>query len=465
MASQQGVSFFLARLTAQVARQRTRTYPANHNGPQLWLAIVQGLIDTAQGYLETARDAATLPPDAFTLAQDANNLGDNAYRLLEQLEGAGADQIPHPVVSPFQRWVSGLGVNESIFFRSDHVANYELATFSGLLNSLQGLNSPSQSLQDAIANINWPFRRVTVPSQAMGMLPHFAIVAHELGHAIQDRKQLDFTPHATDISAAAQRTEARLQAEGLQFDTSRQIEWRDALNSWINEIWSDAVGVYLAGPAMLFALGALFEITGGGVGLSSTHPPHITRLKLLAECLAAKEGGESHSEVFESLAGRPITDRMNCPHVGDLPDSDALYIELRGRVGPEAAAIAVELAPLIEIIAPDIYAEAKRLLIQSNPEMVYYSQNLRDDLSHHLDAICALIPPIEHRGPDGTQASTLAGVLNVGWAALLCKLDEFPATSCPHGYDETAAKMEKLQELLLKAVELSEARQQWEEVQ
>jgi hypothetical protein len=429
------------------------------------LDVVQGLIDTAQGYLSTARNAATASHDAFTLTQDANNLGDNAYRLLEQLEGAGADQIPHPVVSPFQRWVSGLGVNESIFFRSDHVANYELATFAGLLNSLRGLNSPSQTLVDAIAAINWPFRRVTVPSQAMGMLPHFAIVAHELGHAIQDRKTLDFTPHAAAINDASQRTSERLQKEGIIFDTSRQVEWRDALNSWINEIWADAVGVYLAGPAMLFALGALFEITGGGVGLSNTHPPHITRLKLLTKCLKVPEGGESHSDVFEDRAGRPITDRMNCPHVEDLAAPDVLYSQLRVRADPHVAAIAVELVPLIDVLADDIYAEAKRLLSASNPEMIYHPQNLREDLTHHLDAICALIPPIEHRGPAGAEASTLAGVLNVGWAALLCKLDQFPVTGRPAGYDETAAKMEKLQELLLKAVELSEARRRWEEAQ
>ncbi|MCA9131111.1 MAG: hypothetical protein KDB22_28700 [Planctomycetales bacterium] len=432
--------------------------------------IVQGLIDTAQGYLATARQPTTSDSDAFELTRDASGLGDNAYRLLEELEGAGADEIPHPVVRPFQRWVTGLGVNDSIFFRSDHVANYELATFNGLLNSLNSLNSPSQSLVDAIAAINWPFRRVTVPSQAMGMLPHFAIVAHELGHAIQDRNNLDFNSHSAAIVDCAQRTEARLQAEGLDFDTNRQLHWRDALHSWIHEIWSDAVGGYLAGPSMLFALGALFEITGGGVGLSATHPPHILRLQLLVDSLEAEIDGDTHSAVFEAITGTPITARMNCPHVAELPDQDTLYSDLRNQLGAGEnaileAAIAVELVPLIQTIAGDIRAEARAILEASNPEMIYQPAHLKDDLNHHLEAICALIPPIEHRGPDGAEPSTLAGVLNVGWAALLCKLQEFPDTSRPAGYDETAAKMEKLQELLLKAVELSEARRQWEEVQ
>jgi hypothetical protein len=57
----------------------------------------------------------------------------------------------------------------------------------------------------------------------------------------------------------------------------------------------------------------------------------------------------------------------------------------------------------------------------------------------------------------------LAGILNVGWAALLAKLGDFPEVTVPPGADADALKMEKLHELLLKAVELSDARLTWEE--
>jgi hypothetical protein len=57
----------------------------------------------------------------------------------------------------------------------------------------------------------------------------------------------------------------------------------------------------------------------------------------------------------------------------------------------------------------------------------------------------------------------LAGILNVGWAALLAKLGDLPDAAVPPGADPIAQKMEKLHELLLKAVELSDARLTWEE--
>lgn len=363
-------------------------------------------------------------------------------------------------MGPFQRWVSGLGVNDSIFFRSDHVANYELATFP-LLNSLSNLNSPSQTLLDAMAAIQWPFRRVTVPSQAMGMLPHFAIVGHELGHAIQDRMQIDLKAHAAAFQDSAQRTADRLHADGLAFDQQVQLRRQDALRSWVNEIWSDAVGICLAGPALLFALGALFELTGGGWGVGVSHPPHIVRLRLALQRLQI--GGPSHADAFAAATGTVLTEKINSPHVADLPAADLLYQVLKQNTKTADAAIAVELIPVIEVIAADIYQEAERV-VGLNPAMTYEPQQLQDDLSEHLDALCSLIPPIEYRQGGAVRAVTLAGVLNVGWAALLCKLEQFPATASREGYDETAAKMEKLQELLLKAVELSEARRKWDEV-
>jgi len=449
----------LARLSAQVSQQRARTYPANHKGPHLWLDLVQGLIDTAQGYLHQANAPGISDAEAFSLGKDANLLGNNAYRFLQELEGAGADQIPHPVVGPFQRWVSGLGVNDSIFFRSDHVANYELATFP-LLNSLSNLNSPSQSLLDAMAAITWPFRRVTVPSRAMGMLPHFAIVGHELGHAIQDRMQIDLKAYAGAFQDSAQKTAARLQADGIAFDQQIQLRRQDALRSWVNEIWSDAVGICLAGPALLFALGALFELTGGGWGLGVSHPPHIVRLRLALKRLQI--GAPSHAEVYAAATGSALSEKINSPHVAELPTADVLYQSLKQNMTKPDAAIAVELIPVIEAIAADIYSEAERI-VGLNPEMTYRPPQMKEDLSEHLDALCNLIPPIEYRHAGGVRAVSLAGVLNVGWAALLSKLNEFPATAARDGYDETAAKMEKLQELLLKAVELSEARRKWDD--
>ena len=56
---------------------------------------------------------------------------------------------------------------------------------------------------------------------------------------------------------------------------------------------------------------------------------------------------------------------------------------------------------------------------------------------------------------------SLASTLNVGWAALLTKLSDMPEVSSSR--TNLSLKMERLHELLLKGVELAEARQVWKE--
>lgn len=311
-----------------------------------------------------------------------------------------------------------------------------------------------------MATVDWPFRRVTVPSQAMGMLPHFAIVGHELGHAIQSQNQIDLRSYSTVLQNSLKDAEDRLSKEDIPFDQRMHLRWQDALSSWINEIWSDAVGHNLVGPAFFFALGAFFELSGGGWGIGLSHPPSGLRRKLAWNRLI--NGSPSHAEVFKAATGSPILESMNSPHLTTLPNADDIYGDLKLKVGAADAAISVALLPAIEALSDSIYAEAERVLQNSNPGMIYSVERLQVDLENYLEPLCGLVPPIEHRNSGVPQASTLAGVLNVGWAALLCKLNEFSATPAD-GDSQIAMKMEKLQELLLKGLELSEARQLWEE--
>ncbi len=412
-----------------------------------------------------AADPALPLDQAKALVAEANLLGNQSYELLQRLEGSEADHIPHQVIGPFKRWVAGLGINNTIFFRADHVPNYELATYGDIEWLAAHLNDPSPSLTKAVGEVTWPFLRLTVPSQALGMLPHFAIVGHELGHAIQGSITPDLSPFTSAGQESVQRTADRLTQAGLTFGVQEQIDRQTILGRWLNEIISDAVGYYLAGPAFFFALSGFFELAGAGHGIGLWHPPSFVRRRLILERL--QSGTPSHASVFEAATELPIVEDMNSPHLIGLPNPDDLFHALRGNIQmpmpPSIAAICVELIPLIEVIAGSFYDEAKQVLQSSFPDMLYTPSRLEADLRNHLRPLCHLIPPIEHREADIPKAATLAGILNVGWAVLLAKLDALPAESVPPGVDPTAHKMEKLHELLLKAVELSDARLTWEE--
>jgi len=311
----------------------------------------------------------------------------------------------------------------------------------------------------AAAAVTWPFLRVTVPSQAMGMLPHFAIVGHELGHAIQSDIKVDLSN--VNSSTVITGLSARLKTEGIAFSRAHQMETQQILASWINELKSDAIGCLLAGPAFLFALGAFFELSGGGYGIGPSHPPSEMRRRLVLERLAL--GAPNHVEVFKEQTGTELSADLNSPHLKALPADDSLYAELKLRHGPQTAAICVALLPYAEAVAPLVFAEAEKVVRAFQPDMVYDAVRLREDLAEHLEPLRHLVPPIEIRKAGSVQATSLAGILNVGWAGLLTQLDRIPTPAGVTPGSELPVKMEKLHELLLKALELSEARLVWEE--
>lgn len=449
-------SFFLARLRSEIGRLRAIDYPGQHPGPHKWLNLVDGFVDTAENYILKSYGAGIHPDIASVFISDAEVLGNQAYELLEHMAGSDADHIPHQVVAPFQRWVNALGITNTIFFRAEHEANYELWSIE---YDIDNINGATDSLRRAGKSIKWPLLRVTVPDQALGMLPHFAVVAHELGHAIEDRIQVEFGKYDVQWQEFINRLVARIGS----VSADDILDSKEILSDWITEVKSDALGFHISGPAFFFALAGFLEISGHGYGVSETHPPSETRLRLLTEHLAA--GDMSFSDVYRDELGIILEFDMLSPNVLRLPADDILFAELSTAIGAKHAAICVSLIPFVNHIASDIYKSVRRYLrVSRRGQMIYSPAQLELDLQRHLDALCALIPPIEFESNGTRQATSLASILNVGWATLLAKLDNIPPALDGRG-DRAASRMERLNELLLKAVELSEARRLWDDHQ
>ncbi len=450
-------AFFLARLAYETTRLKSVQFPGHSIGPKKWLNLVSGLIDTAAAYLTVAKESSTPRVQAAKLIREAERLGGLAYKALGQVAGSDATQIPHEVVAPLQRWVDALKIKKTIFFRAEHLPNYELAWFD-LRKWRSDLNNPSATLINAIDRIEWPLLRVTVPGQALGMLPHYAVVGHELGHAIQDRIKLDLSAFSPILQAAVDRIAARIGVTTL--GPQVQLCLAEIIGKWINELKADAVGHQLVGPAFYFALCGYLELAGRTYGISPTHPPSDLRRKLLVRRLSA--GSPSFIEVFQTKAGLAITETVNSAHVPLCPPADQLFVELGRLYAPLVAAICVELVPYLEAIADTVFDKTAAYVRKLSAHLVYQPSQLAFDLDNHLDLICALVPPIEYRDSTGLHAASLASILNVGWAALLTRIDEMEKPR-DFIFDPATGKMEQLHELLLRGVELSEARRVWEE--
>ncbi len=323
------------------------------------------------------------------------------------------------------------------------------------------LAGASHSLVDATNSIVWPALRVSVPGHAMGLLPHFAVVGHELGHAIQDRINPDLMPFNQQIMEAVNRAKDRLELEAIPFGHEQSLRVVAILGAWVNELKADAVAHHLVGPGFFFALCGFLELAGQGYGIAPTHPPTDMRRRLLFELL--NQGSPSFASVFSDKTQLVLTEEMNSPNVSRCFGADLMYAELKQSLGSVDAAVCIELVPAVEAFAPKIFQAALSELQTNSADLIYTPDQFATDLDLHLESLCHLVPPIEYRDGGKATACGLSTILNVGWAALLTRVDRFPAPKGIGPTEQVAARMECLHELLLKAAELSEARQLWEE--
>ena len=292
------------------------------------------------------------------------------------------------------------------------------------------------------------------------MLPHFAVVAHELGHAIQDHIKPDVRAFQQPFLDCINRVRTRLAKLGHVYGLQENILLRETLQNWINEFKADAVGHMLVGPAFFFALFGFLELAGRSYGLGKTHPPSDLRRKQLIREL--NSGAQSFQSVMQGCGLTPlVTDYA--PNVPNCPAKDLLFNEIRKSHGEAQAAVCVELIELFDVMAPAIFSAARDYLTNLSAQLVYTPSQLATDVQLHLKPLRGLIPPIEFQEAGNWKPTSLATVLNVGWIALLDLREDEAGSTVAVPPSETASKMEKLHELLLKAIELSEARRLWEE--
>lgn len=458
--AQLSVAFCLERLRIQAEELANRQYAGDHTGPRSWLNLARGIIDTAEGYLlqcESARSSSK----GNRLARDAARLCNITYASLDYLRGAGTDELPYPLVPPFQRWLHALGLDNTAIFRAEAVANYELVKISA--SNFKRIRDPSRSLQDAIGQITWPLLRITVPSKAFAIIPHFAIVAHEIGHALVERVPWDIAAFArAEEKNLFNRVALRLGQSTLDRSTSEILF--ASFGSWFQELASDAIAHYLTGPAIFFSFADFAQLLGGGYGSSVTHPPHDLRRRILYRQLK-KGGGRGFAAVFRKYGGVALSEDFNSPLLAKTPSADEVFKDalsgaLRRVYDRQTAAVVAELHSSIGALTQYIYPQAEQYLRSSAPKLIYTPANFAADLKHHLAPMLAAIPPVERRVGRSKQGPTdFASILNVGWVTLLTKLGKLRVAT---ENDTERDRLESLHGLLLKAVELSEIRREWE---
>ena len=272
------VKHTIERVRDQADDYLNKNYPGDHPGPKKWLGLVCGLLDTADKNLEEAQDQGKTFDQVRALTQNAAGACALAYRCMLVFRGATIDELPYPVVTPLQRWLDDLCVTNDTFFRAELISYYELRKFTPAV--FDGVHDKSQTFIDAIAEIEWPVFRITVPSKAFGILPHFAIVAHEIGHAVFEKMSWDLPSLQPNQPPFVRAVLSRLGNPVDKEDVVRE-KIVAIFMSWFEELVADCVAFYLTGPAAFFSLGEFLGLLGGGLGISAIHPGNHLRRKIL----------------------------------------------------------------------------------------------------------------------------------------------------------------------------------------
>jgi hypothetical protein len=230
--------------------------------------------------------------------------------------------------------------------------------------------------------------------------------------------------------------------------------------SWLEEFSADAFAFYLTGPAFFFALPEFCQFLAAGYGMSDTHPANDLRRSVLFKKL--DENG--FTTVFKQYSGgRDLTEDFNSPLILRTPTPDDIFNELISASQPsEKSAVIAELHASIPSIVPIVYDHVLKFLQANAPDAIYSAKRYGDDLKEHLAPMLAAVPPIEagsdleHKTP-----TEFASILNVGWIVLLTQLSELRVKLAgPEHFGSN--RLDKLQGLLAKAVELSEAKRLWQ---
>lgn len=468
--AERAAQFYLRRLKSQLDDLKVRTYPGGENGVPKLLCLIAGLLETAEERIKSAQSGSD-QSEVRRLVRDALELARLAYNDMELMRGADISELEHSVVRPMQRWFNTIEPKRTVFFRAENVVNYEIRPIDQ--RQYQGIRDPSGNLADAIAQIDWPLTRVTVPGRALGILPHFSVVAHEFGHAIYEDFRQKISAVFSDRLDLLKPV-YRSYSDALQTRIGRDLadpEIRSLtgtiVENWTQEIACDVIAFCLTGPASFFALSDILQFASANFLFNTTHPPKILRRRFLFDLMCQDDA--SFSNVMIKFTDGTINEDFNSVLMPGLPDADMLFGEFNKRglklelsaVLSELPSIILQLGPLIcEAVVHEFCEDARKT------PLLYTVSRFKEDLKTHLSALLSAIPPIETGAKLFDRSPTeFATILNVGWMALLCKIGDFEIdTSDVPDHLTNGAKAEALHNLLLKAVELSEIRRQWENV-
>jgi hypothetical protein len=412
--------FYLERMRLQIERAKRLSFPGVSDVPARWLAYVDRKLATVELKLDSLRD---LPADGRADLQ-AEGLLTRILACeedLDVLDRADTGQVADFVVTPLMRWFRTADGSSEYLFTSDTL--FEVSQLFEDEN--QAAEDVHPKFRDVVQRLGKLVYRVRMPGGALGTALHIPLVAHEIGHVLMFAHQEEFE---NEIDALF---------EGLD------EQWKDTFYNWIVEIVADTICGFVAGPAGFFAL---HEKLRGNKVPDERYPQNYVRTSSLGSYIHATYGTVFAEMRLNESDWKAWAIRSESDLLAEVEEHEE-YVELSRRL--------VRALPQIRDIASGFARKHAK-------DLEYPPSQYIGDLQMHLESFIHAIPPFETDGDLRARKPTeLASILNIGWFIAAFRLDKLRIRASA-GVDKSGMLLVALDQLILKAIELSEIRRQWE---
>jgi len=389
--------------------------------------------------------------------------------LLEYIEGSEVQNTPAALIRPLKRLVRHYLLNSEIIFRSYSQLNYSFAPLTERLRKVFS-GEIFKSLLEGLPEF---FAVVSFPKVESNYVLLHCMVGHEIGHGLYQEKNLGevLIPLVTiDKSALDQIAKVIIETESQGQDVSGKQQLSETelgeslrvkelltklinkvIGNWVEELAADAFGICIFGPAYFFAFINFVSAIQLLRSSSYTHPSPSIRMKLMWHLLKSDQKDSADSLSFERIFEDKTKDFVQ------------QWVKVASKEGPP-------LHPIYDIveksITPIIICHICSKVIEGMNGSEYTIQKYQKNISTLCDLIKNLIPPNEMVDfkQKKTTSSDVVSILNAGWEVYLSFMDEFSKNFEVVYKDNKIECDKKLNELLLKAIELSEIKTRWDEI-
>jgi hypothetical protein len=384
-----------------------------------------------------------------------------------------------PLVSAFARLLGELIPGRAAVFVPERFFNYELREIHAKsFEHVLGANVDAHT---------WPALFLKLPLGLLDSPRNHILLGHELGHALAAVARAETQKHSRLVEAAKRAgtvlpdppppllprpniDTARILPIAQQMcregginvpapSTAGQVgigqlilqgliakvasDVSSITERWVEELFADAVGVCLFGPAFTKAFADVLLPTGRLAQASHDHPPHAVRITFQRDLLARKEFGD-----FASIIPAKLKERLDA--VSTLASS-----ALSAVPGSTTSTSERDTYALSHLSVQTVLDEIMSVAIARTNNLLYTATRYSEDLDRYLESFRTLgVPPIS---VTGERRVSLATILNVS------QLVAMEASIHVHQTADPLSRERGLDDLILKAIELAEFQIGWEE--